>query len=322
VAIRVAEPEYSSKPGQGAVQANFERFRSKLEPAPSFAEIVSTRHAAVREYLKNNHAGFTDSKLIGSLQRKTRIQPLPDQSFDIDILVIMGAFYSWATPGTGVYAAASLAALHGTLSRSDRYGSMAPITDAPTVRLHQSGNIEVELVPAYLDQVGHNSAGDVLGPAGRGYWVPKDGGWVMADYDFEAQYLTEQNTLAEGYLIPTIKMLKSARRRFFPDLPSFALEIIATPIVVAAVRTDLSLLLRPTYADLIRQFFRIAPSRLQDLIKVPYSKSPGLTLSAAEIAALREMFARISSHLDDIPRQSSTAVGWQTLFGDAFPISV
>ncbi len=282
------------------MQANFERFRSKLEPAPSFAEIVSTRHAAVREYLKNNHAGFTDSKLIGSLQRKTRIQPLPDQSFDIDILVIMGAFYSWATPGTGVYAAASLAALHGTLSRSDRYGSMAPITDAPTVRL----------------------AGDVLGPAGRGYWVPKDGGWVMADYDFEAQYLTEQNTLAEGYLIPTIKMLKSARRRFFPDLPSFALEIIATPIVVAAVRTDLSLLLRPTYADLIRQFFRIAPSRLQDLIKVPYSKSPGLTLSAAEIAALREMFARISSHLDDIPRQSSTAVGWQTLFGDAFPISV
>src|ERR1051326_6084702 len=171
------------------MQAHFLKLKSNLELDPTFAEKVSKRHLAVREYLKNNHPGFKDAKLIGSLQRLTRIHPGQAQKFDIDIIVIMGEFHQWLAAG-GVSPQAALDALHSTIETSARYNAMEPVQDAPTISLTAADDIEVQLVPAYVDMIGRDPSGNELGAIGRGYWVAKEGKWKMADYDHEAEWIS------------------------------------------------------------------------------------------------------------------------------------
>src|ERR1700743_2191063 len=104
------------------MQDHFLRLKSNLELDSTFAASVSTRHTAIRTYLQNNHPAFKDSKLIGSLQRQTRIDPGQGHKFDIDILVILGEFNQWvpeASPG-GITAQSAINSLHSTIAGSDR----------------------------------------------------------------------------------------------------------------------------------------------------------------------------------------------------------
>ena len=83
------------------VSETFEQFLSGLELDKSYQEIVEDRHAAVRDYLESRLPGVR-TQLIGSLQRRTRIDPLTGlQDFDIDILVELFSFERWALPGQG-----------------------------------------------------------------------------------------------------------------------------------------------------------------------------------------------------------------------------
>lgn len=204
------------------MQDHFAKLKTNLELSKTLQSTIQTRHNAVRSYLKEHHTDFQDSKLIGSLQRLTRIHPLPGGDFDIDILVVMGEFYGWQPSGLlGVTPGAALRSLHRTVHGSGRYGAMDPGTDPPTVTLTAKDNVTVELVPAYIDMIGTDPAGKYLGTPGRGYWIPKDNQWKMADYDHEAEYISSQNQISGGYLIPTIKMLKAIRRGYFEEFETF-----------------------------------------------------------------------------------------------------
>ena len=70
------------------ISGSFLKLKSNLELNKTFDEIIQQRHNAVRSVLENNLSNI-ETKLIGSLQRKTRIQPRPEDGFDIDILVIL-----------------------------------------------------------------------------------------------------------------------------------------------------------------------------------------------------------------------------------------
>ena len=61
---------------------HFLKLKENLELSPSFDQIVQVRHSAVRSALENKAAAIRDTKLIGSLQRKTRIQPRQGEQFD------------------------------------------------------------------------------------------------------------------------------------------------------------------------------------------------------------------------------------------------
>ncbi len=76
----------------------FNLFKSKLELSQSSQEEVTIHHSAIREWLESYDSNIK-TKLIGSLQRKTRIQPRPEDIFDIDILVILGSFNRWVPSG-------------------------------------------------------------------------------------------------------------------------------------------------------------------------------------------------------------------------------
>jgi hypothetical protein len=309
------------------MNAYFEKLKQNLELSPSFEQIVQTRHAAVRSAIANRGAEIKETKLIGSLQRKTRIQPRQTDQFDIDIVIVLGEFHSWLPVGdpNGITPERALNYVHGSVQGSDRYSSKNPQRDAPTIALQFADEVKVELVPAYVDMIGQNSTGTTHSPKGRGYWIPKNGRWELADYDFEAAHVTEKNLASEGYLVPTIKMLKSIKRLHFPYLGSFPLEVLAAqaiPSIVAYQRQNNQTI---TYPDLIRLFFVLGKDWVGTPIKIVGSNSTAVNLDPATAQSLRTMFDNVIAHIQGIERMSNQAgkiSAWKQLFGEAFPTTV
>ena len=302
------------------MHTHFQKFTQNLELNPSFDAMIQTRHTAVRNQIAPN------AKLIGSLQRKTRIQPRPGESFDIDILVILGQFDSWATPGQGVTAPAALNGVYGRIQGSDRYATKQPQQDAPSITMRFANNVTVELVPAYLDNIGHNPQGLPHFPKGRAYWIPDNrGGWQIADYDYDADYITQQNKASDGYLVPVIKMLKAAKRLHFPTLKSFALEILAAqniPLLVSFLKQRGHPI---TYPVLLYLFFSPAADRLPKPIHIPSSHSPAIILTPFDVSIITNKFTDIATVMTQA--NSATTQGrqvelWRAIFGDAFPFTV
>jgi len=152
------------------VNQAFEVLRSRLELTKTLQDKVTSHHTAVREWLGTNK--LTDeTKLIGSLQRKTRIQPRAGKDiFDIDILVILGKFTSWRQDGISPTHALNM--VEAVLSENETYEKMGPETDSPAIVVEYTDKTKIELVPAYLDGIGRGPNGIPTPPAGRGYWVP------------------------------------------------------------------------------------------------------------------------------------------------------
>src|SRR5215471_9797746 len=77
----------------------FLKLKENLEPGETLSGLITQRHNAVRDFIRNRNSNVIDAKLIGSVARKTRIAPRQGDKLDIDILVVMGSFYSWLPPG-------------------------------------------------------------------------------------------------------------------------------------------------------------------------------------------------------------------------------
>lgn len=304
----------------------FSILKANLEPNETFAKRIQQRHNAVRSLVQTRNPKVIDTKLIGSVGRKTRIQPRPEDKFDIDILVVMGSFFSWLEPGdpNGVTPQRALGSLHHTLTTSDRYSPMSPQQAPPTIAMTYADDTTVEFVPAYKDQIGASPNGVSHYPAGRAYWVPKNAKWELSDYDYEADYISARNNVADGLLIPTIKMLKAIRREYFPSMKSFQLDILAAAIVpvVVSVRTQGGGTV--TYPEIIRDFFNLAPQNFALSTQIPGSHSPAMTLVASDVSTWTDLFGKITRFIDSLnlmSQESKKAEGWKTLFGEPFPIS-
>ena len=304
----------------------FTILKAHLEPNETFAGRIQQRHTVVRNLVQSRNAGVVETKLIGSMGRKTRIQPRAQDKFDIDILVVMGSFYSWLAPGdpNGITPQRALDALHRTIVASDRYGSMRPQQAPPTIAVTYADDTALEFVPAYKDQVGISPSGTPHNPVGRAYWVPKNGIWELADYDYEAEYITKQNIESGGLLIPGIKMIKAIKRDYFPSMKSFHLDILATTILPGIISARRQWGREVGYPGIIRDFFDLAPQFFTLSTRIPGSHSPTLSLAPSDITVWTEMFGKITRYIDTInamDQESKKAEAWKFLFGDPFPIS-
>jgi hypothetical protein len=298
----------------------FEKLKTNLELSPSMQEKISQKHNAVRSVLENS-GSVASTKLIGSVGRKTAINPSQGEDFDIDILVVLGGFDHWVTSG-GISASDAMDNLNGIVSSTQRYGAMNPSSDDPVVQFEYSDGIKVELVPAYLDNIGQSPNGIPHSPAGRAYWIPKNGIWELADYDHEAEYITNINVGIGGYLIPVIKMLKATKKLHFPKMSSFHLEILALENIPIIVNYRLQNNLSVAYPELIKDFFRLSKNDLLKTIKIPNSHSPVLSHSPSDALEHTIKFQEISNHCGLIDGQVSDTEKtklWKALFGDPFP---
>jgi hypothetical protein len=303
---------------------HFLKLKQNLELNPSFDQIIQARHAAVRSALENRSGIVKNTQLIGSLQRKTRIQPRENDVFDIDILVILGEFYSWLPIGhpNGVLPEQALNHVHGSINKSERYSLKNPEKDSPTVCLQFADKVKVELVPAYLDMIGHSPDGRTHSPKERSYWVPDNGRWVLADYDFEAGHITDMNAASDGYLVPAIKMLKSIKRLHFPYLKSFPLEILAAQLIPFIVDFRKKNRQAVSYPDMIKLFFILAKDEVMKPIQMRGSNSPAISLDQATTQSLSNIFDDIVSHVGQIEimtNDNNKIEAWRVLFGEAFP---
>jgi Second Messenger Oligonucleotide or Dinucleotide Synthetase domain len=305
------------------VSERFLKLKENLEPSATLRDLIGQRHNAVRDFIQNRNSKVTDTKLIGSVRRQTRIAPRPEDKVDIDILIIMGSFYSWLPPGApgGITPQLALDDLHRTVTQSDRYGSMTPQQAPPTITMTYADRMNVEVVPAYLDCIGTSANGTPHRPAGRAYWVPKNGTWELADYDYEAGYISAQNDASGGWLIPTIKMLKAIRRNYFPRMKSFHLDIMATVLIPISVGTKRQYNLPISFPALIKDFFDSGSQYVSAFTKIPGSHSPVLVVPQAEINALVDTFNKIKDYIDAFSKLPETQQieGWKALFGEPFP---
>jgi hypothetical protein len=296
----------------------FEQLRANLEPSETFRALIQQHHNAVRGAIENV-LGELDTKLIGSLQRRTRIRPRPGHTFDIDILVVLGEFHSWLSHG-GVTAQMALDHVRRVVMSTDRYGAMGPAVDAPTVQFEYRDDVKVELVPAYRDYVGMSPEGVRHQPVGRGYWIPKNGRWELADYDHDAECVTAANAQADGWFIPAVKMLKALRRLYLDRLPSFQVEVLAVhylPRVIAALVAARVL----SYPHIITGFFNAVDAAATGPLRMPGSNSAPVVLTPAEAGpvatSVGELRRYCSSVLTLAPQDQHDA--WRRLFGDEFP---
>ncbi len=307
------------------VSEAFEEFRSRLELSKTLQDAVTTHHNAVRKWLERYDPRIK-THLIGSLQRQTRIQPRPDKdTFDIDILVVLDSFVRWVAPGeVGTTPAAALGTVKGIVTQNETYERMGPETDSPTIALEYAEGIKVELVPAYLDNIGHASDGTSTLPTGRGYWIPKDSRqWVVADYDHDADYISSENERSGGYLIPVIKMLKAAKRHLFPQMQSYHLEVLATSIVPYLVRHFEGQGQTVSFPLLVWGFFTMAGDDVLRASQVPLSKSPSADqyLTAIQRQELSQAFRTCAEHCKQVlgMNDADAIRGWGRLFGDSSP---
>lgn len=300
----------------------FQKLKNNLELGDSLSSSISTRHKALRNYLESKHPSFKDSKLIGSLQRRTRIHPKKEGDIDVDILVIVGEFHAWTNEGISAHNA--MESLHSTVNDSSRYGSLNPEQDQPAITLNYNDKINVELVPAYIDMIGSDPSGNHLGDRGRGYWVPKNGAWEMADYDYEAEYITQKNEQSSGNLIPVIKILKAIKNIYFPELSSFALEILAADIIPTSVIIRKTRGYGISYPDLLLDFFIDAREKIIHPLKIPGSKSSPIFISQKDKESILNTFETIVNYiqLNSNLSKGEQIKAWRKLCGDHFPLTI
>ena len=299
----------------------FNQFKSSLELSQSFQSLITTHHNAVREWIESYDSSI-ETKLIGSLQRKTRIQPLSDDIFDIDILVILGSFYNWV-PSGGITPENALNKIEEIVSDHGTYEKLGIENDNPTITFEYEDNIKVELVPAYIDQIGKDPNGLPTPPAGRGYWIPKNNRWVIADYDYDAEYISSTNTISSNYLIPVIKMLKAAKRNLFPEMKSYHLEVLSTSIVPNIVKYFDEKRWEISYQNLIYNFFLLGKDRILNSAVIPRSKSPTADGYMTQIKKqeISDLFGKIADYCNrTFSMNDNKAIeAWNKLFDSPFP---
>jgi hypothetical protein len=299
----------------------FKQFKSSLELNPSFQEKVTTHHNAIRKWIKSVDSNI-ETRLIGSLQRKTRIQPLSEEVFDIDILVILGSFYSWLSSG-GVKPEHALEKLEYIVKGHGTYEKLGVETDNPTITFEYEDNTKVELVPAYLDRVGSAPNGTPTLPVGRGYWIPKNNRWLMADYDYDAEYISRVNENTNSYLIPTIKMLKVAKRNLFSDMKSYHLEVIATSIIPSITKYFEEQRWQISYPSLVYCSFLFYKDEVLKIVNIPGSKSPSADeyMTSVKKQELSQLFSKIANYCKNTltMNENDAIQAWNKLFGSPFP---
>lgn len=304
------------------IEDTFLKLKSNLELSDTFQQTISRQQKAVRSVVDNNHASVKNIKLIGSVGRQTRIQPRAGDPFDIDMLVIFGAFDHWV-PSGGITKDKALEDLHTAVTTAERYAKKNPDIDSPTVTFTYENDVTLELVPAWLDNIGRSSKGDEHAPKGRAYWVPSRTGWQLADYDHEADYITKTNEQCGGMLVPTIKMVKAAKREHFPELKSYHLEVITAHLVPLRLASYKTNSIRPTYPALVADVLYMLPDQLDLKWGIPSSLSPTFEidpLAKFQVLAKAEWLRKqvTTAYRDGTDADKHRA--WKDIFKDQLPL--
>jgi SMODS domain-containing protein len=295
----------------------FREFKSRLELDDSYESIVQARHKAIRDCIENNVPGAR-TQLIGSLQRRTRIDPLTGlKDFDIDVLVELGSFVGFLGPGAGVSCDNALDMVESAIKTNLIYRRKSIEEDRPTITVPYDDGSYVEVVPAYRNE------NPSFPPTGRAYWIPHSRLWRLADYDYDADYISSMNQRHEERLIPCIKMLKALKRNLTPYFRSYHLEVVIAHTFPAIISYYKHKGIDPSWDTLIYQILSLAPDTIRGGVTIPgslseapdsYLDSPHKEVLALQIERCAKAAAQTFGMLD-----SAAIEVWRNIFGSPFP---
>jgi hypothetical protein len=291
--------------GRTVAQA-FDYFQGELELKDGSADVAEARHKFIRCAIEDALPSVR-TQLIGSFGRHTKIRPLED----IDILVEIGEFTGFSDGG--ITTDQALQWLQNVLENHQIYGRMDIHCDHPCVVLEYQDGMRVEIVPAYRDKTGQVS------PIGRAYWVPVKLGWSLADYDYNAAYVSNlnQNSTVNGRLVPFIKMLKAWRREHQLTVSSLYLEALAAD-TVHSILFNWDTFTPFSYKTLSARFFQQSRFTPYQPVRIPGSldeKPPDAHLA-------QNAKARVVRLLSDASKKANDAINAERFFGDAQAISM
>lgn len=302
----------------------FNETLSRVELNPTRVELASQRYNAVKSRIEAALSGKT-VRQVGSFQRRTKTRPQnSDDPFDIDAIVSFGSFTQYAASGTrGTTPADALQVVRSALEGDRTYELMQPRVDAPTVTLRYADGFRIELIPCFEDATGQHIhlGGPVCYIVGK-----SDGGWMPADYDFDAQIITGANqTLAVGArLVPAIKLIKTFMRNRNLGFKSFHVEVLVALTVPAILAHWTAQGFSTGYDLLVAGFLLEVPRVLQGPVSLPGSYSLPVD-SGFSIAELQDR-GRWLSNRGEAARaicgfrdEGAALNGWRELFGDPFP---
>jgi len=302
----------------------FAEFLKRIELNPTWVGLASQRYNAVKDVIEANLSGAT-VRQIGSFQRKTKIRPLDlSDHLDVDALAVYGEARSYATDGKGKTPNSVLTDVLKALRKSDVYRVMDPASDSPVVVLEYADGFKMEVAAGYRDLSGRYPRND--GPACYIVGDSVDKNWVPADYDFDAQFLSQlnQEIAAREMLVPTIKILKRLVRTAQVPLKSFHVEILAGLVLPPAFRDWRAQSKTWDFSHAVAYFLSNAAAHLKGPIAFPGSFSPPVDsgLPVDELKRIGIFLGELGADawkLCKIEDAEAAITRWGKFFGEPFP---
>jgi hypothetical protein len=300
---------------------------SRIELNPTRVQLASQRYKAIKQVIEQAMPGKTVTP-IGSFQRQTKIRPLDlSDKLDIDLLVkcktarwsLFGIPGVWQTPESALHQ------IQKVLGANQTYSMMRPKPGAPTVCLTYADQLTFEIVPALVDKTGRYQHRPVELDC---YLVGvKRHSWSVADYDYEAAYLSSLNLQTGDRLVPAIKLIKAFLRGhgLSPDpLTSFHLEILCARIIPPILAFWEAYGLSWGYQQVLAYFLCNVGNQLASPAALPNSYSPPLqvNLSPADLYVLKskvDQLGQAARKLCRLQEMPDTLKRWREFFGDPFP---
>ena len=300
---------------------------SRIDFSPTCVELALQRYHAIKQVIEQALPGKTVTP-IGSWQRQTKIRP-PDWSdkLDIDLLVkcetarwsLFGIPGVWQTP------ASALHQIQRVLGAEQTYSMTRPKAEAPTVLLTYADQCTFAIVPALVDKTGRHKhrPGE---PNCYLVGITRHS-WSVADYDYEAAYLSSLDSQTGDRLVPAIKLIKAFLRGhgLSPDpLTSFHLELLCARLIPPIMVFWQAYGLSWGYQQVLAYFLCNVGNQLASPVALPNSYSPPLqlNLSPADLYILKskvDLLGQSARKLCRLQETPDTFKRWGEFFGDPFP---
>lgn len=314
-----------------SIAAAFDTFVHRIELNPDRVKEASQHYRTIKDWIESRLPG-TLVKQVGSFQRNSKIRPVSVirlfpllsssddyTAIDMDAIVCFGNATTWVPSHQGTMPTDVLALVRRALNSHGTYKLMEPTVDSPTVVLSYANEFKIELIPCFRDW----TSLDAMQLSPPRYLVASEfGGWKLADYDYDAQYITNVNRRLSGRLVPGIKVVKAFVRNRALPIKSFHIEIICATAVADILQALELRYLTWDYRHFLVAFLIALPGAVQGPIALPGSYSPPQQVHPADMEPFLSavnLYADAGLKLCGFPDSRETLDAWRLLVGHPFP---
>lgn len=251
---------------------------------------------------------YIDTVPQGSYRQKTIIKPVGDDGvFDVDFLIMLKENLDWSSSDYH-------AKLASAFRKSDRYEDLTDTKGkARCVTIDYEGDFHVDLVPA-------------IERNGRYYICNKNTDeFEETDSDGYAQWFEQQDSRANGYLVPVVRLLKYLRD-YKGDFDTKS--IILTTIAGMQVYSDDEFIDIPDALSKILERMNDYLSQFETAPSIINPAMPGEDFDRHwkdddkgfnRLKTAISEYADLASDAVSTPDQDKAIKRWRELFGDDFP---